>query len=88
MTGDRLTSLAELQTSMDYNMEIFFNYGSHRYMLAPDPTSDDFSDHWIIVRQDDEDNDVKLASSKDVMNYQIDGKPIKKIWQKFTNVEI
>lgn len=86
MTKATKNSIKELQEALSHNVEVFFTYKNNRYMLSPDP-SDYLNDRWILVKQQNEDNPIKIGSSENVLNCKIASKPIKDIWPLVTNID-
>lgn len=85
MVTNNLNSLSTLKNNMDMNMEIYFTLYDKRYMLLPDPDTDILEDGWLLVYDD---RLLKKGTSRDVLNYKVNGQPISKLWSQAENIEM
>ena len=66
-------------------MEIYFTLYDKRYMLLPDPDTDVLEDGWLLVYDD---RLLKKGTSRDVLNYKVNGQAISKLWSQAENIEM
>lgn len=85
MSASKLNSLSMLKDRMDMNMEVYFSLGAKQYMLLPDPDTDVMDDGWLLVSND---HLLKKGTISEVLDYKIQGKPLKDQWRQATNIEM